>query len=261
MKMLFIFFLPLFFISCATDIDFRIPTNRFESPETNGGFLRGEIDLGYESSQRVSLTEIWDYSIFGIDYATEVSDGTYISERQEPVFKLSLGILSRLDLFTRSSYDSPDMYGAKFQFWGTPRLAKQPGLKMAIAASIGSDTWDESNLTATNPDNQNEIEYDSELTVDAYDLSFIMGYRLTPSFLTYLNIYYSNYNADASLTKPDQTTHDYSSDTNTQGALLGIQLGERGIVKLEAGYSKTEDTESGAEDERVSLGASIGLGW
>jgi hypothetical protein len=190
MDMKNLFFL-LVLTSCASYI--HTPQNRMISPEAQGKFLSGAIDL------RLSSTKEDEWSFTNND-TKRPFDG------ERDIYKISgmidLGLLNRLDLVYLDylSGSTVGIIGLKVQVLGDSRMkAKKGNFSLSLFAGGGanSDTIsnssnDLSNLTS----NVDKLEYD----VDHEDLGVIIGYRWSDSFLHYANAYYFHENINGKVT-------------------------------------------------------------
>lgn len=243
--------------SCALDIDYHMPSNRFDTPEVSGVFLGGDVSVSHAAGHKVTLGEVYEDIIF--HSGIHASAGQYIEKADTINLKADLGLLPRLDFFYRSNYDSTDIVGAKVQLLGSGRAAKQNGFKLAATFGLGSESLDDDELTIVNDQNGTSTKITSSLKTRAYDVSLNAGHRFNSWLIVYLNTYYTFYRINGDLSASDGT--DYSSKGNSKnyGSLLGFRLGENWYLAAETGYSKGSYEE--LEQNIWLLGLNSGFAW
>lgn len=246
----------LFLCSCATDIDYFIPVNRFETPETSGRLFGGKIELNVPTAVHVEMGEVYEDIFFGSGIHT--SENTYVDKAVTAAVQLDFGLLSRLDFFYKTIYDATDILGFKFQFYGEPRNKWAEGLKLAVTAGGGAEDLDNETVTLKTEDGS-EKDFTSSLDSKAIDFSFIAGYRLTPYSLVYLNTFYTKYWLDGSISSETQVELSQKGKSETYGTALGYRLGQRWYVDFEVGSSKSRHEKI---RKRVdSFGIATGFAW
>lgn len=133
-------FWPLFlFISCATDIDYKIPAHRFVDPETRGTSLfRGELSgfgqVSYQLDTKLTMTEVYDYGVFG----SAVNDKQAFDKTGNIGVQAGLGIFPQVDILYRDNGDSPRMGLLKVQVLGSGLNQIQEEFKLALWGGAGS---------------------------------------------------------------------------------------------------------------------------
>lgn len=254
---IFFLFLLAFLTSCALDIDYHMPANRFDSPEVSGHFLGGKVEVNMASTHKVTLGEVYEDIFF--NSGSHSIDSQYIDSSVTFNLAGDLGLLPRLDIFYRALYDSTDIVGFKFQFLGKGRNAKEKGWKAALSLGYGSEELDDDDLTITNSDNGATKTISSKLSTKAYDASLMFGHRFTPSILLYLNNYFTHYEVDGYILDQDGTSLSANGISHNYGSLLGVRLGEDAYFVLEGGFSRG-DYESVANN-LWSIGFSSGYSW
>lgn len=202
----FIFLYNGFLTGCATKLEFDPIIIRSDTPEVSGKLFNGDLNsqIGYAGSR--VYAEL--YQEVGGDYAD--SSEAYIRNSLTYALNGKLGITRYLDVYLRGSFEAPGTIGAKVQLLGNPSR-KSLGLKTAIAAEFGS---------ISGPDNKDS---NKKLSVDMYDVSFMLGYRLDPQLIIYTNNFYSNYNIDGSISRgiPEYSVKGKSTG---YGGLIGAKF-------------------------------------
>jgi hypothetical protein len=246
--------------SCATDIDYHVPLTRFDSPETKGDFLAGDVGINWGVSHRVRTAEVAE-SIFPSIFDPTIDNDTATERRSHGSINASLGLLKRLDFNYESFGDGPSMYGVKFQFFGAPEMAKSKGFKASIKGSIGGMSEDEGTLSVNTTSGTRS--YNGNIDVDAMDAALNVGYRFNPTFLMYLNSVYSDHKVKSTLSSTSFDTVVVNGNVQTLGTLLGLRISNDGgsmFLKIEGGYFKSS-WNSSIEQESVPIGVGVDIGW
>gem|GEM_PF-2763491 len=214
----------LLLCSCATDIDFHIPVNRFESPEVNGKFLKGNIDIGFGSSHKVTTAEVAE-TIFPSTFDPTVTEGGGIEKSFHLSSSFSLGLLKRLDFVFKSHGDGADVWGAKYQFLGSVASESSNGWKGSLQLTKGSMSESEGTLNVSLRSGGTR-NYEGYIEIDTYDASLNFGYRFNKYLITYLNSVYSYYDSESTMSSNSFSTIYVNGIVRTYGGLLGARLGK-----------------------------------
>lgn len=250
----------LLIASCATDIDYHVPLTRFDSPETKGKFLAGDVGINWGVSHKVQTAEVAE-SLFPSIFDPSVDNETATEKKSHGSLNASLGLLERVDFDFENYGDGPAMYGVKFQFLGSSEMSKSKGIKASIKASIGGMDQDEGTLSVNTTSGTRS--YNGNIDVDALDASLNVGYRFYPSFLMYLNSVYSDHKVKSTLSSTTFDTVVVDGNVQTVGTLLGFRFSNSSnslFLKLEAGYFKSS-WNSSIEQTSVPLGVGVDFGW
>ena len=241
--------------SCASYI--HTPQNRMISPEAQGKFLSGAVDV------RLSATKEDEWAFTDNDPKKPFADARNI-------YKISgmidLGLLSRLD-FVYLDYLSGStvgILGLKFQVLGKPRNeAKKGNFSLSIFAGGGSneDTVDNKDNDLSNfTSNVDKLDYE----VDHEDLGLIIGYRWSDAFLHYANAYYFHENIEGKVTT-DGNVLDRAKFKDTQDGMIYstgfiFDLGESWFLKGDFSHmtSKWSSTRGFTNN---ALNGGIGVHW
>lgn len=257
MKNQFFLILSLFIlVSCSTELKYKMSNHKFLTPETKGKFLKGDIALAYQQSQKVVLATAYDHIIFNLP--ATVNTNSSMDRTGEVNLPITLGLLSLLDFYTLDS-----SYGLKFQFWGSPEMERTLGWKAAIALAYGYEHNDSSGLTYTSGNNSRS--YNTDIKVKNYDVSLIFGKRLTETFLLYLSLMRDYYNYSGSLTSTQFSNINVSGHSINQGAVLGAHLIESNskrpfFFKLEGGVVDGQ-LDSRNSRTAATFGGDVGWSW
>ncbi|NCN27285.1 hypothetical protein GW915_06885 [bacterium] len=230
----------LFLGSCATDIDFKIPLNRFETPETQGDFPRGEAEVYFNDAVKITTAEVYENVVFGSSAATVDTEASMIDSGQYGV-GFRMGLLSRLDFFLKDFSDSISGMGLKFQLYGSPQSAAERGFKLAVAGSYGLMDQEDGSLKIVKAGE--ERTYDTNININSFDVNLIPGFRVSEVLLVYMNLFYSEYETISTLTSNQFGDISIKGRVTSYGALTGIQIAKApvsGSLKVEVGYGHTE---------------------
>lgn len=249
-----IFFLMLL-TSCASYI--HTPQNRMISPEAQGKFFSGAVDIRLSSTKE----DEWSFSD---------NDTKRPFDGERDIYKISgmldLGLLNRLD-FVYLDYLSGStvgILGLKFQVLGDPRrTAKKGNFSLSVFAGGGSndDSVDNSDNDLSNfTSNVDKLEYE----VDHTDLGLIVGYRWSDSLLHYANTYYFHENIEGKVTTDGNALNQAKFKDSQDGMIystgLILDLGSAWFLKVDYSHmtSKWRSTR-GFTSNAVNGG--IGVHW
>lgn len=250
-NILFLFFVT----SCASYI--HTPQNRMISPEAQGKFFSGAVDV------RLSSTKEDEWAFTDND-TSKPFDG------HRDVYKISglidLGLINRLDFIYLDylSGSTVGIFGLKLQILGSPRSeAKRGNFSLSLFAGAGSNKDsisnsdnDLSNLTS----NVDKLEYE----VDHHDLGLIIGHRWSDQLLHYANAYYFHENIKGEVTTDgnvlDSAKFKDSQDGMIYSTGLILDIGANWFLKGDFSHmtSKWRSTR-GFTSNAVNGG--IGLHW
>lgn len=236
----FLLLLLILLTSCATDIDYHVPLTRFDSPETKGKFLAGEVGNTFGSSHKIVTAEVAE-TIFPDLFDANVDKDTELSRSSHLTLGAALGLLERLDASFQKYGDGPSVVGVKFQFLGKPELDTETGFKGALKVGYGYMDENEGELTV-NLAGSGTRTYSGEIDVDVYDASLILGYRVNPLAVTYVNGIYSYHETKSTLKSNTFPSIIVNGVVRTYGGLAGIRIGNpknHFFIKLETGYVRT----------------------
>ena len=220
----------------------------FSTPETSGALGSGVVNFSSASTP--------EYTLFTSNYSgTTVSDTPQSVSTDVIYTKIDawLGLSNNIDFYL----DADGVLGAKIQWLGTSRLAKEVGLKLATEIRAFKDTSSDSSSGSGGS--------------SMVDVSLNVGYRFNPTVLSYFNIYKSNNTVSAYASKKtivggtvtSSSSYRFEAKSQSQGVLLGIQLTPQGkpvSVMFEAGVAQT--TWDNFETlTAYPLGISLGYIW
>jgi hypothetical protein len=256
MRILFFLFL---FVGCAVNnVKYRMPANRFNTPEVTGGSLftldlKGRANVNYGASNIVSTSEVIANAI-----GAESAD-TAIEESSQLGARLDLSILDRLDFYWNYTFYSPTTVGFKWQFLGKTEDLFSAGWKSSLTAGMGSSTTGsrlmpiEDAGTTTYTAGENDT--------DVYDTYWMIGYRFPERLLVYLNLNYTLYDNKLTFKEQSSTQQVKTFNSDNWGAILGLQYyfkSKSSFLLVELGYSEGE-VESISKNNLLSAG--INFGW
>ena len=237
--MKFLLLLALFVqVGCATK--YMLPTNRFITPESQGGAFRGQIEVQKTTGNELSI----DTSNNTVD------EGVLYSQVSRTGFLLSNSLFNQFDLFWSHVAGANSMLGGKFQFMGESRTAKSVGHKMSLAAAIGS----------------NEHETDDgvvEFTLGGQEYMLIYGYRFLEEIMAYTSVSQANYIFDGRINSKNAQLDGLRPKFNTR--IISFSGGVEASVdpvfaKLEFTYQSLNSEKTKNRTHYIT-GLSVGVSW
>ncbi len=234
-----IIFLSLYFlVGCATR--YIIPGNRFITPESQGEFLRGQLELQQTGANQLTA----DLS------NGSVSDGVTYTDVTRLGFLFSSSIFNKFDFVWSHTGGGNSLFGVKLQLLGDSKVSKGTGHKVAFAA-LGGANDHETGDTAV------------KFRLSGKEYVSLYGYRITENFLPYISFSYGTYNfsGEVSSSNPAINGLKPSYETKVRSLNSGIELTYEAISsKLEASYQQlnTGDTK---QRTHFVYGYSIGYNW
>ena len=249
--------LPLLFlfVSCATELDFKMPINRMMTPETTGKTLGFEAQLTYVGSEKVSLARVADFMFSSATITT--AEG--IDRSRGLGTNAAIGIHERVDFYLSDSSDTSMTFGAKFQLLGSSYDKREAGsFSMAIAGGYGSGDSDEGRIVT-----DDNTEYTTEVQLTTFEYMLLLGYRANKNIMVYLNLFRSLHKVEAALKQNGIATKNVDGDSEMKAANLGIKLSSSdgngfGHIELGYGYGNYED---GLKQHALTYAFSIGTGF
>jgi hypothetical protein len=223
---------------CATR--YVVPTNRFITPETQGGFFRGQFEVQYTQGQ---------------EFIPKLNTGNLkagADKRRIPRtgLLLSNSFADSFDLIWSHMGGSTSMIGGKVQFLGGSRSSNTTGNKLGLAFLLGG--------------NEHQTPYKTEVrTLNSQEILVLYGYRLDAIFMPYASLSMATYKYQSELSFPSPELFGKTFKSTT--AIKGLNIGTEAdwqvfFVKLELSYQQM--TTSNTSKETVfSYGFSGGLNW
>lgn len=239
LRLLTLIILIHFLSSCSTDVDFKIPFNRFETPETQGTFPRGEVEFFVGDAGKVTTASVYEDLIFNTGPSVDVDASLKKASQYGGGFRM--GLLPRFDFYLKSFSDSVSTMGLKFQIIGSPQEAVEKGFKLAVAAAYGN--MDQNDGTLKIYKNSEERKYDTHININSFDINIIPGYRIDEKVLIYFNGYYSEYDTISKLSSNQFSDINIKGRVTSYGALAGFALSAAPTsfeLKTEIGYGHVE---------------------
>lgn len=237
MKLLLL--LSLYFLaSCATK--YIVPSNRFITPETQGGALRGQFEFQQTKSNELTINTS----------NGNVDEGVFYSDVKRAGFLLSSSFFDQFDLFWSHAGGANSMLGGKFQFLGASRSAKGAGHKMSLAAAFGG--------------NEHETDDKSvEFELSGKELLILYGYRFNEHILPYTSFSYATYDFSGKIHSSDPVLNGLEPSLTTTALSLsgGLELAfDVVFAKLEGTYQQLS-TKQTKDRSHFSIGYSLGVSW
>lgn len=213
-NLFFIFILALT-TSCTTQLKYHMNNHKFITPETKGEFLKGDVSISYQQTQKVIIADAFDLLVFNLPAAVNTSSN--ITRSNSVDLPLNLGLLNRLDFLTLDT-----KYGLKYQFLGTAENERSVGYKSAIALAYGYDHKSTSDVNYSN--SSTSRIYSTDILVKSYEASLLFGYRISERDLVYLNIFRDFYKYNGVLKSSQFATIEATGKSYNQGILAGFEF-------------------------------------
>jgi hypothetical protein len=210
------------------------------TPETQGEAFHGQFEI-----QKITGNEL------SIDTKNNrVDEGVLYNETPRTGFLFSESIFNQLDLYWSETSSANSMFGAKFQFLGGSRIAKEIGHKLAIAAAVGS----------------NEHETDDrmvEFTLGGTEYMLLYGYRFMEQLMLYSSFSQARYNFNGKIHSSNAGLNGLKPniDSKIMSVSGGLEASLHPIVgKLEFTYQSIDSDKTKAYSHFLT-GVSIGYAW
>lgn len=262
----------LILTSCGTsklNVDFMMPSARFQTPETSGERWHGKANIGALTAHRVSLARSSQQKfVFG-----SVGDVTIEREIKLETYptlgaNANMGLAKRVDLIFRKTIEGTYNGGFQFQFLGEPVSKRETGWKMSIASTYGYQEEKEFSDSVSMGDTSGDFENVTARTVlNAWEVAMIMGYRESKNLMVYINTFYEQYNIDSRYGIKGGSNYVLDTDADNMGALLGFHVFVSEPEKqfpvffqIEGGYSVAK-VRGAATHDHASAATTIGANW
>ncbi len=239
MKRLITFFFLLVQVGCATQ--YIVPTNRFMTPESQGGAFNSQIEFQQTSGNQLTA----DLS------NASVKDGVTDTLISRSGFFFATSFFDSFDLYWSHTGSSVSLFGAKFQFLGGSKTSKSNGHKMAFTAAVGG--------------NKHQIDGNPSVSFEmqATEYQLLYGYRFSELILLYSNLSYARYLFNGSISSSDPTINGLkpSYDTKSYAFYEGLEFDLWSFfLKVEVGYQQLQ-TSYTKDLSQFIYGYSVGMTW
>lgn len=230
-------FYPLLLLLTSCAVNYNMPTNRFESPETRGKLKTG-FYAGVGKGVNVELTP--NYST---TWATTTQPN--ISKTGYTTLGADIGVTESIDIGAKYISDLGIAGDVKWQYAGN---TTDHGFKGALSgyAGIGSETLSESNSTPSK----------AELSNMGAGLDALFGYRTGKSLLFYVSHFYDVASYDLKQTRGATSTNFHGSSRNL-GGTGGIILSLFEKINLTAEYARSKATAGNSKTYVSAVGAQL----
>ena len=249
-------------VGCETTADFRLPDNRFVTPEIRGEAWSGRLNLlAYGSKTNVILAR---------DEMPDVRDGVVTVDnaglRKDDGFFLGadLSVERGVELFSINGGN-----GIKWQLTGDSEKTAKAG-NLSVAVALGYDAGTRRNTKQK--EEFGHVDTHSRVRYEVIDLMALAGFRLTDDALLYANLARARFRGTGAIhhivsSVTGSVYEDYTIASPRRAgeqwsALIGLravdELGAFGA--LEGGFART--TMVGSESlTRPVFGVSTGVSW
>lgn len=234
-KYYILFPLTLLF-GCATK--YVIPTNRFITPESQGGILRGQFEIQKTAGHELKIDGT----------KSTANEGVVYSEISRVGYQLSTSIFETFDLIWSHVGTANSMVGGKFQILGASRSANGTGHKLSVAALIGANDYET---------DDESIEFD----LAGKEYLLLYGFRITENILPYASVSYSEYDFNGKFKSGVFAGQEPSYRTKITSLNGGGEFSvDSFFAKAECSYQQIKTSHT--EDKTSFLyGIAFGLNW
>jgi hypothetical protein len=224
--------------SCATR--YILPGNKFMTPETQGGALRGQFEIQQTNANLLAVNT----------NNGSVNDGVVYRELSRTGFLFSNSFFDAFDAYWSHTASANAMFGGKIQILGGSRTSNTAGHKAAVAIGFGGNKHETNDKTVS-------------FTLNGQENFLLYGYRFSEFLMPYANLSYSRYAFDGKIKSNDPALSGKrpSYDTKIYASSVGLELSYLAFVsKLECTYQQL-DTRRSKDTNRFIFGYSLGLAW
>lgn len=228
----------LFQVSCATK--YLVPTNRFLTPESQGGAFRGQFEIQQTPATQLTIDTSGGNTDQGVTYDLQKRSG----------FLWSTSLFDQFDFYWSHTGGANSMLGGKFQFLGASRSANAVGHKMSLAAAFGGNEHETDDKTV-------------EFTLGGQEFLLLYGYRFSPFVFPYASFSHATYSFEGKVTSPDPVLNglEPKMESTIQSLTGGVEFSyELFFVKFETTYQQLKTTDTKDKSQFV-FGYSLGLSW
>lgn len=219
--------------SCATR--YILPSQRFLSPETQGGGFKTSIEMQKTTAHQAKLKGE-DDGIGGLKY----------EELSRTAYQLSTGLFDSFDIVWSHIGSGNSLVGGKFQALGGDRGGD--GSKLSFAYLVGGNSHESDRK-------------DIEFTLNAQELWGIYGVRLNSFLMPYASLGYGKYNYKGKIKKGIYRGENPKIKSDIYTLMFGGELNFEGFIfKLESGMQLLESTKT-KDKWTYRTGFSLGYGW
>ncbi len=224
--------------SCA--ISYKMPDNRFETPEVNSGFGKVTIKAAYGQAKEIELTP--DYSTTYIDTSIPA-----ITSKDQIHSGLSLGLIDNLEAGLRYLSDVGVALNFKYQFVGKK---SEKGMHMAanISGGGGSESKSEGYSTPSS----------AKLSNSFIGGDLIFGWRTGRDFMFYTSVF-----RDEASYKVDQTragvNQYFEGESVNTGGTFGIVVNFSNSANIMLEFARAKATSGKSKLTSSAFGAGINI--
>ena len=158
---------------------------------------------------------------------------------------------------------SPGTGGLKWQFLGKTEEAFSPGWKSSIALGLGGSSTENKVLPIEGSSSTTYVTGSNDLSV--MDFNWHIGYRFPVRLLLYLNVNWSTYTNDITVSQTNAgvvTSYSKKPKSENLGLILGLEYyfkSKESFLIGELGWSQGKVDSNDAQNSIASLG--INFGW
>jgi len=232
------FLIILFISGCATK--YIVPSNRFITPESQGGFFKGEFEF-----QRTSSTQIAAKAGEG-----DFNEGVVYQNISRSGYSFSYSFFESVDFIWSHVGSGNSLGGLKYQIFGNSKSAKGAGQKLALVALFGGNDYQTEDKSVI-------------FRLDAQEFLLSYGYRISEFAMPYISLSRSRYDFSGIVSSSIPAIN--GKEPSYQTIIWSINTGgefnwQSFFLRTEFSYQQIE-TENTQTYNPMNLGVSLGVNW
>lgn len=234
MKTLFLLITLLLLSGCATR--FILPSQRFLSPEVQGGGLKSTIEI-QKTTAHLARLKGGDEGIKGLAY----------DEISRTAYQFSTGLFDQFDLVWSHIGSANSLIGGKYQFIGSAKGGGE-GHKLSLAYLVGGNEHESDNK-------------DIEFRLNAQEFWGIYGYRMNPFLMPYASFGLGLYKYRGHIKKGYYSGERPKIKSDLYMSSVGVELNYQSIsLRIESGFQLIESSRT-SDKWAMRTGFGLGYSW
>lgn len=232
--------LVLLLNACSTPFRIVVPALRFESPEISGPDENLEATFGLQNYNYVELTP--SVQTIPIHSSPSTLRQRFMADEDDPLDEILLGFayvyfnvgFRPAAIPVEFSFTFPSTFNAKFQILGdNAQDAKSGNFSIAVTGAWATRGTTGGSISEDETPEPGYYQY--EFSRNIYDVSAIIGYRVTDNVLLYGGpfLFHTPYSMRQNLTSETGYGDEITGAANSYGGNFGIQFGNKNYLKAE----------------------------
>ena len=241
----------LSFITSCAEIKVYTPSSKFTSPEAAGKLFAGNASIGLDRGTEGIVSLENDRT----DNPLEMNN-----DNSQLMTSFDLGLMEKLDVFTKVTFGSPTLVGLKYQVYGEARENAGKGntsVSITYAGGGSGESASGSSIFFDSDVNQYDLSH------RANDFSIIVGHRFEEDTLTYVTLSRTSNIVNISLEADSAPLNgaDFEISSVTNGLNLGlVRYWRKMYVNIEGAIQENEWSNT----DKITYGLiniSLGIKW